>query len=165
MQSQELPSFEGYRLLKLSFVQGEVFEVFIPRGWTPQTTRSYLTHVEGEVECRRTQHGLVDVKKAGDTTGTAPGVVQQLGPLAGRLTYKVQTPTYAYLCLTRNDGQPIAVQDIRLASGGTYTVPAGKVALLVLGGDNASMVPVKALATGATILAGLDNTLLLEVTL
>lgn len=158
MQGVVLPSLPGYHLVRLNFEQGEVFDISVPPKFSLETTRSYMAHVEGEVECRRTQHALVDVKRPGDTTGTAPGFQAKLGPLAGRLMYKVLTPTYAYLCLTRKDGQPIKVQDIRPAQFETYVVPVGKVALQVL--------PiVNLMQAGSVYVPATAGVLLLEVTL
>jgi hypothetical protein len=158
MQTEVLPSLPGYQLVRLSFVLGEVFDISVPRTFSLETTRSYMAHVEGEVECRRTQHALVDVKRPGDTTGTAPGFKTKLGPLGGRLTYKVLTPTYAYLCLTRKDGQPIKVQDIRPMQSVAYVVPLGKVALQVL--PNVAL-----LQEGALLVPSVADSLLLEITL
>lgn len=158
MQSELLSSLPGYHLLRLSFAQGEVFDITIPHGFSLDNSKTYMVHVEGEVECRRTQHALVDVKRPGDTTSSAPGFHAKLGPIAGRMHYKVLTPTYAYLCLMRKDALPIRVRDVWLDEDEAYTVPAGKAALRVLGGD------IEAYATGGDVVA-LAHTLILEVTL
>jgi hypothetical protein len=135
METRKL-EFDEYDCYELSFVQGEKFSYTIPDGTVDfaalrDKAASFPIHVEGEVEVTYERYPGAAMRRVPMTTALS---YPWTYPDPGTVTMEVMTPTYRYYCVKDKRNRSIHFEELRVASGASATIPAGK-NVFVVGGE------------------------------